>query len=243
MDLNLLGFTISSAAASADDAAARVKFMREYLRDSMPRQDLLESIHSRAGEAKAEQQRIDSKPIAKRLDLEEATSKLNALKVIAAKYPEASKFESRQLLSSDTDSSNYLSPVMQLVGVKSNIADLRIEIALLERDGEQNALRLKFYLGAEKLNAPAKTGRELQDEFKSLQAEMFKGLNIGDDHVREVANRTSLLVNGLETKHLADTRFVSGPTVSKFRSGPLRGALLLLALVVGVLLGGALPWS
>lgn len=130
VDANLLGFNISFAGATPDDAAARVKLMAEYLRDSMLRQDLLENIHLRAGEARAEKQRLDNKLIAKRLELEEATNKLSALEAIAAKYPEASRFESRQLLSSDTDSSRYLSPVMQLVGVESNIADLRIRDCL-----------------------------------------------------------------------------------------------------------------
>jgi hypothetical protein len=113
-----------------------------------------DNIHQRAGEVRAEKQKLDNKLIAKRVELEEATRKLSALKEIAAKYPDASKYESRQLLSSDTDGARYLSPMMQLVGVESSIVDIRNELASLERDEAQNDLRLKFYAGAEKLNPP-----------------------------------------------------------------------------------------
>lgn len=239
VDANLLGFNISFTAVTPDEAAARVKLMGEYLRDSMLRQDLLENIHARAGEAKAEKQKLDNKLIAKRLELEEATNKLSALKTISAKYPEASKFESRQLLTSDVDSSKYLSPVMQLVGVESNIADLRIEIASLERDVAQNALRLEFYSRVDKLNSSATTGKDMLDAFKRQQAETFKSANLNDDQVREVVNRISLLAENLETKHLVDTRFVSGPTLPARRSGPRRGLLAVLALFGGAILAAS----
>jgi len=227
IDSNILGFSVSFAGATPDDAAARVRLMGDYLKDAMLRQDLLDSIHQRAGEVRAEKQKLDNKLIAKRVELAEATRKLNALKEIAAKYPEASKFESRQLLSSDTDSSRYLSPVMQLVGVESNIADIRNELVSLERDAAQNDLRLKFYAGAEKLNPSVKSGRELIGDFKSLRAETFKDVHLDDDRTREVINKIDLLAETLQTKHLVNTRFVSGPSIPDRRTGP--GIALMLA--------------
>ena len=96
-DVNLLGFNISFAAATAKDAAERVRLMGEYLRDSLLRQDLLEQIRENAGAARARQQQLQLDLIAKRLALDEATSRLAALQAIATKYPSASQFESRQI--------------------------------------------------------------------------------------------------------------------------------------------------
>lgn len=234
LDSNILGFNIVLAGATPDDAAARVRLTGEYLKDVMLRQDLLDSIHQRAGEVRAEKQKLDNKLITKRVELEDATRKLRALKEIAAKYPEASKYESRQLLSSDSDGSRYLSPVMQLVGVESNIADIRNDLVSLERDAAQNDLRLKFYSGAEKLNPSIKTGKELLDDFKSLRAETFKSVSLDDDRAREVVNKIDLLAETLQTKDLVNTRFVSGPSVPDRRTGP--GIVLML--VFSVVFGG-----
>lgn len=233
LDSSILGFSISLPGASPDDAAARVKLMGDYLKDTMLRQDLLENIHQRAGDVRAEKQKLDNKLIAKRVELDEATRKLNALKEIAAKYPEASKYEARQLLSSDTDGSRYLSPVMQLVGVESKIADIRNDLVSLERDAAQNDLRLKFYAGAEKLNPSVKSGRELFEGFKALRAETFKDVRLDDDRTREVVNKIDLLVETLQTKDLLNTRFVSGPSVPDRRAGPGNAMIVIFSLVFG----------
>ncbi|AVA36774.1 hypothetical protein [Cupriavidus metallidurans] len=233
LDSNILGFSMTFAGATPDDAAARVSLMGDYLKDTMLRQDLLDNIHQRAGEVRAEKQKLDNKLIAKRVELEEAARKLSALKEIAAKYPEASKYESRQLLSSDTDGARYLSPTMQLVGVESSIVDIRNELASLERDEAQNDLRLKFYAGAEKLNPSVKSGKELLDDFRSLRAETFKDVNLGDDRAREVVNKIDLLAETLQTKDLVSARFVSGPSVPDRRTGPGNVMMLVFSLVFG----------
>lgn len=234
VDASLLGFSISFASDTPQEAAARVKLMGDYLRDAMLRQALIENIHSLAGDAREQKQKLDNQLIAKRLELDEATNKLNALKAIAARYPETSRFESRQLLTSDTDGSRYLSPVMQLVGVESNLADLHIDISSLERDIAQNALRLKFYSGAEKLSSSVNSGEEMLGAFRHLQATTFKDTNLNDDQAREVINQISLLAESLETKHISNTRFISGPTVPDRRLGPSRAVLLILSLLCGV---------
>lgn len=220
--------------------------MGDYLRDTMLRQDLLDSIHQRAGEARAEKQTLDNKRIAKRVELEDDSRKLNALKEIAARYPEASKYESRQLLSSDTDGSRYLSPVMQLVGVESNIADIRNDLVSLERDVAQNDLRLEFYAAAEMLNASLKSGRELFDEFKRLRVVAFNEVHLDDDRVREVVNGIDLLAETLQTKHLANTRFISGPSLPDHRTGLPIALLAFFAVLLGGIVAGlavmALRW-
>ncbi|WP_265919421.1 GumC domain-containing protein [Cupriavidus nantongensis] len=239
VDPNLVGFLIRFAADTPADAVARVKLMGDYLKDTMLQQDLEEAIHQRAGEVKAKQQKIDNQLIKKRLEVEEATGKLNALKAIAAKYPETGKLESRQLLASDVSSSKYLSPVMQLVGVESELADLRIELASLERDAAQNELAHRFYVAAEELGPSVKSGQALLDSFQALRAKVFKDRVLDDDQVREVYNGIGLVIEEMRTKHLVNARFVSGPTLPDRRSGPRRAMLLILALFSGCVLAAA----
>ena len=173
---NLLGFNISFSAATAEDAAERVRLMGEYLRDSLLRQDLLERIRENAGDAQAQQQKLQLKHIAKTLELDDAMSRLAALQTVAGKYPSASQFESRQLLSSDGGSARFLSPVMQLVGVESHIADLRIELATLERAIALNALRRGFYLKAESVARQDSSGAELFQAFQHLKPNRYRAM-------------------------------------------------------------------
>ena len=236
---SILGFNISFAGMSPADAAARVQLMGDYLRDTMLREDLLNSIHVRAGEVRVAQRSLDNKLIVKRVELQEASRKLDALKVIAARYPEASKHESRQLLSSDTDSSRYLSPVMQLVGVESDIADIKNELMSLEREAAQNNLHLRFYAGAEKLDPAMKSGKNLLADLERLRVETFKDASPDDEQAREVANKIDLMAELLRTRHLVNTRFTSGPTLADRRTGPKAGLMLILSLAFGGMMGVA----
>lgn len=235
---NVLGIGISFPAGAAEDAAERVKLMGEYMRDSMLRLDLLTHIRASVAEAKSQKQTLDNRLIVKRLELDVATRKLKALRTIAARYPEASRSEVRQLLSSDSNTSRYLPPVIQLVGVESVIADLRIAEAALEREIAQNALRLDFYSRADAMEASAPTGKTMLAAFKALKTETFKATDVDNDWVREVVNSIRLVADTLESKHVAATHFTSGPTVPENRSGPSVIALLLVALVFGSLLAG-----
>jgi len=235
---SVLGLGIKFTAGSAEDAAARVQLMGDYLRDSMLRLELLQNIRAGVASARSQKQLLDNQLIAKRLELDEATRKFEALKSIAAKYPEASRNDPRQLLSSDTDSSRYLPPIIQLIGAESNIADLGIAVASLERNVAQNTLRLDFYTRANQIAAAAPTGLTMLAAFKALKIEVFETVNLDDDQVREVVNNIRIVLETLQAKHVTGTSFTFGPTKPQHRSGPRPLVLLVLALVFGSLLTG-----
>lgn len=53
--------------------------------------------------------------------------------------------ETRQVLSVQKGGSRFLSPVTQLVGIESTLADLRRSPAQLERDSEKLSVRAEFF--------------------------------------------------------------------------------------------------
>lgn len=234
----ILGFSISFSDRSPENAQARVEFMGNYVKDTMLSEDLRDAIYIKAGEAKAKKQIIDNQIIQKRLALEQALRRLGAARAIANRYPEASKMESRQLLSTgnDKDSSRYLSPMAQLVGTETEIAELRSQLALLERDAEQNALRNEFYGRVEQRTRQVETGIALLGEFLKTGQDVFKDQNLEDDKTREVYNQIMLVAEQMQNKHVTETRFVSGPTLAENRSGPTLLVLALLSLVGGTVL-------
>lgn len=237
----ILGFSISFKDPSAEHAQARVQLMGDYIKDTMLSEDLVDAIYTKAGEAKTKKQTIDNQIIQKRVALAQAGSRLEAARAIAGKYPEASKMEARQLLStgSDSQSSRYLSPMAQLVGIETEIADLKAQLTLLERDGAQNALRMEFYDRIEQRSRQPQTGNALLAEFVKTAKAVFADKDLQDDKVREVYNQIMLVAEQMRNKHITEARFVSGPTLPEYRSGPGPLALMLLSLIGGIALGGA----
>ncbi|EHP40119.1 hypothetical protein OR16_27522 [Cupriavidus basilensis OR16] len=217
---DILGFSISFTGSSPAEAAARVRMMGDFLKDTMLRQELLEIVHAKAAEFKVKKQEIDNQLILKKLQLDEVIGRLNALQGIADKYPAASRLGYRQFLSSDSDGSKFLSPVIQLVGAESEIVGLRAELVSLEREAAQNKLRGEFFSRAEVLGRLPKAGKTLLAEYSLLQKEVFDNVSLEDDSIRQVSNDVGVIAEQLQTKHLLNTRFVSGPTVADHRSGP-----------------------
>ena len=234
----ILGFSISFSDRSPQDAQARVELMGDYAKDTMLSEDLRDTIYTKAGEAKAKKQLIDNQIIQKRVALEQSMRRLEAARAIANRYPEASKMESRQLLSTgnDKDSTRYLSPMAQLVGTETEMADLKSQLALLERDAEQNALRREFYGRIEQRSKQVETGKALLAEFVKTVQSVFKDKSLADDQTREVYNQIMLVAEQMQNKHITEARFVSGPTLPENRSGPAPFVLALLSLMGGTML-------
>ncbi|MDF7078945.1 hypothetical protein NLQ97_23855, partial [Escherichia coli] len=131
--------------------------------------------------------------------------------------------------------SRYLSPIAQLVGIETEIADLKSQLTLLERDAEQNALRSEFYERIDQGTRQAKTGSALLAEFVKTAQAVFAGKDLKDDKTREIYNQFMVIAEQMRNKHISEARFVSGPTLPEYRSGPSSLALAMLSLIGGVL--------
>lgn len=240
--VGILGFSIVFADQTAGNAQARVQLLGDYVTDTMLSEDLQDVILAKAGESAAKKQQIDNQIIQKRLALEQATSRLEAARSIASRYPQASRMEARQLLSTtnDKDASRYLSPMAQLVGTETEIADLKSQLMLLERDAQQNALRSEFYERMKQRGQQVPTGKALLAEFVGIARGVFQNRDLGDDKTREVYNQIMLVAERMQTRHLTEVRFVSGPTLPENRSGPGLLALILLSMAGGAMLAVAI---
>jgi LPS O-antigen subunit length determinant protein (WzzB/FepE family) len=240
--VGILGFSISFKDRLAPERAqARVQLMGNFIKDATLHEDLLDTIRNSVGEAKAKKQQIDNQIIQNKVALTLANSRLDAARAIAGKYPQASKMEARQLLSTgnDNQSSRFLSPMAQLVGIETEIADLRSQLTLLERDAAQNALRVEFYDRIEQRSPQVLIGNALLEAFVQTSHEIFTSKDLQDDKVREVYNQIMLIAEQARIKHFADQRFISGPTLPDRRSGPSVLLLSFFSMVGGLALAMA----
>ncbi|TAL54077.1 Wzz/FepE/Etk N-terminal domain-containing protein [Pandoraea sp.] len=233
LDPNLLGFSISLTSELPASAQARVKILGDFIKDTLLQQALMSTVRDKAGAALQRKQEIDNQLIQQKLKLSVALEKQKALQQIAAQYPQASKGDARQLLSNAADGARYLSPVVQLVGVASGIADIKARIHTLERDAAQNALSYAFYARVEAISRQPLTGAAMLAAFLADQKDTFKTQDLTNDQVREVFNDISLTADRMKAMYLQKARFISGPTLPDHRSGPGMPVLLVLSLMLG----------
>lgn len=233
LDPTLLGFSISLTSESPASAQARVKILGDFIKDTLLQQAFMSIVRDKASAALQRKQEIDNQLIQQKLKLSVALEKQKALQAIAAQYPQASRGDARQLLSNAADGARYLSPVVQLVGVASGIADIKAHIHSLERDAAQNALRYAFYARVDAVSRQPLTGAAMLAAFLTDQKEAFKAQDLTNDQVREVFNDISLTADRLKATYLQKARFVSGPTLPDHRSGPSMPVLLALSLALG----------
>ncbi|AKJ70561.2 hypothetical protein PATSB16_31690 [Pandoraea thiooxydans] len=233
LDPTLLGFSISLTSESPASAQARVKILGDFIKDTLLQQAFMSTVRDKASAAQRRKQEIDNQLIQQKLKLSVALEKQKALQEIATQYPQASRGDARQLLSNAADGARYLSPVVQLVGVASGIADIKARIHTLERDAAQNALRYAFFVRVEAISRQPLTGAAMLAAFLADQKDAFKTQDLANDQVREVFNDISLTADRLKAAYLQKARFVSGPTLPDHRSGPSMPVLLALSLILG----------
>jgi hypothetical protein len=131
--------------------------------------------------------------------------------------------------------SRFLSPVTQLVGIESTLADLRRAHAQLERDHEKWSIRAEFFLRSfNDIEKAGENGDSLFMLLKSIKDEVFKNKDLGRDEIKEVFNNLSVDLQGFDFTLNQNTRFISGPTVPNVHIKPRK------SIIVGVTFAASL---
>ena len=151
--------------------------------------------------------------ISTQFELLQYTNKAIDIQAIMKKYPESARIEDRQLVSIQEGGYHYLSPVTQLVGIESNLADIRRKLAELEWTQEKIRLRKEFFSNCmamvEKAN---KSGDFMLSQISIIKNDFFKNQDISKDSTREVLNSISIDIQGFEVNNI-NNRFISGPSI------------------------------
>jgi hypothetical protein len=156
--------------------------------------------------------------------------KLKDIRAILSNYPESAKIENRQLVSVQDGGSRFLAPVTQLVGIESTLADLRRDLAELERDREKLNARAEYFLRCySKLEKIGKHGESLFLLLKSIKDKVFKNKNLSKDEVKEVFNNLSIDLQTFDLNFFSNSRFISGPTIPTVHIGPRKSLIVIVS--------------
>lgn len=132
-----LGVRFNYESRDPKRAAAGTVWMASYFRDIA----LREAIREQLVRWKEDNQRVFDRAQPRKLklefEIEQAQSRVRALKQVIAAYPDAAKREGPQVVELRKDNEKFMSPLAQLVASESEIIAGREQIARLTRDLEQ----------------------------------------------------------------------------------------------------------
>lgn len=221
---------------SGEQAAARMQLLAGFVVDAMLKQTLTSELRSKLMTARSQKQSIDNQLIEADLNLRDMTTRLNDLRQISARYPEAARMNERQLLTTSGDSGRFLSPMAQMIGLESDIASLKTGLDRLKRQEKQNNILLQFYEGLLTKIPADPTGEQLLSTYVDAINKYFANISPTDDARREVYNGQLLVVLGMRSQGLDAPRFTSGPTVPSGMQGPAAPVLMFAAAAIAAIL-------
>jgi LPS O-antigen subunit length determinant protein (WzzB/FepE family) len=218
---SVLSLKIFFEGHTPEKAMAYVKFLGEYIRDCLLYVTLYNYVVDGYSNAITGTNKIENDISAIRFQLSQNTNKKKDIEAILSHYPEAAKIESRQLVSLQDGGSRFLSPITQLVGIESNIADLHRDLAGLEREADKVSIRTQYFSHIhERLDTIGNSGDALYSLLKLRINEIFDDKDINRDEIKEVLNSLNISLHEFELIFYKNTRFISGPTFPADYSKP-----------------------
>jgi len=230
---SVIGLNLAYEADSPQDSNNYVRLFGNYVRDCLLYITLYNYITDGNSDSKSEVAKTENVIINTHFQLLQSTNKMKDIRAILTNYPESEKIENRQLVSVQDGGSRFLSPVTQLVGLESALADLRRTLSQLERDKEIAAMRAEYFSRCNNEMANiGEFGLSLFSMLKSLKEDAFKNKDLSKDTVKEVSNDLDIDMQTIELAYFNNCRFVSGPTTPDMHIRP-RKSLIVIASCLG----------
>ena len=225
---SVIGLNLSYEADSPENAFIYVSFFGYYVRDCLLFETLYNYIMDGYSNTVSAMNKNENEIIGIEFALLQNTNKMKDIQAILSNYPESSKIENRQLVSVQDGGSRFLSPVTQLVGIESTMADLSRDLAGLERNRERLIVRADYFSRC--LSELTKTGENGESLFlllNSIKDEVFKTKDLSNDVVKEVFNNLSIDLQTYDFTFFKNSRFISGPTIPTVHIKPHKRAIVI----------------
>jgi hypothetical protein len=207
----VLGASIYAENDSADSARQTVNVLGMYLRDCILYAKLNDYVNYKYNNANAAMRKIENQIIDANFSLGIQMKKKEELKLILGRYPDAGKYSSREIIQPGNDGYRYLSPVTQLVGCDSTIADIKGMLSISQRDQEKAAFELEVFQKAREIVSRNKFGEKAFQDLLNFSKEFFKTRDLTRDSIRTVVNHFYIEMETYRTLFFEDMRFLSGP--------------------------------
>jgi hypothetical protein len=127
------------------------------------------------------------------LDIELYRRRVEDMKALLARYPDAARMDARQVVSVNTaeGGERYLSPLAQLVGAESAISQRHEMIRRWQRELRQKTILAQFYADADALLDREMEVARLLGELRALAAKAFSHADAAQEWNQEAALRVN----------------------------------------------------
>ena len=233
---SVIGMKLWYESDSPKKASAYVRFFGSYIRDCLMDVTLYNYIMEKYSATKSELHVNENSIMETKFALLQNARKLDDIRAIMGKYPESARIENRQLVSVQDGGGRFLAPVTQLVGIESDLANQRRQLAALERNREILAIQDEYFsICRTTLDAAERRGEKLFLFMKSIRSEVFKEKDLRREMVKVAANNLSVDLLAFDLVFFTDCRFISGPTVPVRHSRPQRELIAIIAFLLSAL--------
>lgn len=231
----VLGVQLTAEGESPEKAQAFTKLIGEFIKDCILYEKLGDYIGTQLNKSQTEFKKYENFTIKDDFKLEQLKLKRAHIEQLLKAYPESKEMVSRELYSLENNGQRYLSPVAQLVGIESHIADINENLAQNLRNKQSLELRLDFFSKAKDMITTERFGRALLDQLEKLKDSFLIEKNLSNDVVRQVKNELGIDLDNFMNLN-EEMQFISGPTLSHTAVKPKKMLITAIGFVLGLVL-------
>jgi len=164
--------------------------------------------------------------------LRQKQQKLEDLRRIASRFPQADNSSAREVVSVEKGGHLYLSPSTQMVATDASISDIKLDMIDTKRDLKINRVRLELF-SALKEGIKKENPDDLFAYLSSLKEEFFKGKNLKQEEISLVRNEVFADFAHFEHRFNDVMQFISGPTLPQ-RAKPSKRIVVAVTFFLGL---------
>ena len=224
----MLGLELSTDAATAQMAEQMLGIMAGYYTSALIRERIRAWVLAGKVDSQSQEKAVQADILRAELDISLYARRAEDMKAILAKYPDATRMDSRQIVSvnSTEGGERYLSPLAQLVGAESAMSQRRELIRRWQRELRQKPVLAQLYDASEGLVDREFEVKKLLRELKALSAKTFTHADSEQEWSKEAALRANAMLDNFEVM-LSQIGIRNGVSVQPVANrDPLRLALL-----------------
>jgi hypothetical protein len=190
----LLGLELKADARTEPVAEDMVNLLAGYYINAVMRERIRAWMLAGRVDAQSQDKGVRADILRAELDIELYGRRADDMKAVLARYPDAARMDSRQLVSVNPTEGGerYLSPLAQLVGAESAISQRRELIRRWQRELKQKSILAHYYTSAESLTDGELDANKLLVALRTLATTTFSH----EEAAQEWSKEAALRVNG-----------------------------------------------
>jgi len=230
----ILGVNLAQENNNPDTSWKLIQGMGEFIKECVVFSKLEDYISTKYNRSATEIKSYENLITDSNFRVKQLSIKKTNIQSILSKYPASSKIENRQVVSIEGEGYRYLSPITQLIGIESNIADIKEKLANYERNKEKAEINFSFFSKIKDYANTNHSGEAIYKRLFSLKKEVFENKDLSQDTVKEVFNQLTIDLENFRTLFFEEMRFIAGPSIPTHPIRPKKPVIVIAGFFIGL---------